>query len=311
MTMSNKCERGALITLDWGTTNVRAALLDKHGHVLEERRGESGVGKYDRAQFEQRFDQLTVGWPPVPAMAAGMVGSRQGWSEAAYLPCPASINDLVQGLHEIAHEGRRIIIVPGVKLDDGTRCDVMRGEESQLAGLLTQISDFSGTVLMPGTHSKWVSVKQRTICNFYTYMTGDLFEAFSQHSILRHSVDDSTGNIEQFAEKARQLAKVTTSIEGEIFGLRARHLLTNCSPALLHQELSALLIMGELRAGQADGFELEDEVLLIGSDVLTSLYQVALEAIGKRVKSIRGSGLVWPALFAMACHAEIIEGVDA
>ena len=155
MTMSNKCERGALITLDWGTTNVRAALLDKHGHVLEERRGESGVGKYDRAQFEQRFDQLTVGWPPVPAMAAGMVGSRQGWSEAAYLPCPASINDLVQGLHEIAHEGRRIIIVPGVKLDDGTRCDVMRGEESQLAGLLTQISDFSGTVLMPGTHSKW------------------------------------------------------------------------------------------------------------------------------------------------------------
>ena len=100
-------------------------------------------------------------------------------------------------------------------------------------------------------------------------------------------------------------------LRGEIFGLRARHLLTNCSPALLHQELSALLIMGELRAGQADGFELEDEVLLIGSDVLTSLYQVALEAIGKRVKSIRGSGLVWPALFAMACHAEIIEGVDA
>lgn len=311
MTLSSKCDHGVLITLDWGTTNVRAALLDDTGHVLEERRGESGVGHYDKTDFENRFDQLIKGWPVVPAMAAGMVGSRQGWSEAAYLPCPVSINDLAEGLHEISHGGRQITIVPGVKLDDGSRCDVMRGEESQLAGFLAAHSTFSGTVIMPGTHSKWVSVEQQTIGNFYTYMTGDLFEALSQHSILRHSVCGSDGTLEQFTRKARELANVTTSIEGEYFGFRARHLLTGCSPDKLHQELSALLIMAELRAGQADGFRLDDEVLIVGSEGLNQLYEIALDAIGKRTKSVRGTSLVWPALYAIARRANIITGVNA
>ena len=125
------CNSNGLIVLDWGTTNVRLALLDSNGFVQEERRGESGVGSFSQEQFEEHFDRLTVDWPAVPAIAAGMVGSRQGWKEAPYLSCPASTNDLAQGLRRFTHKDREILIVPGLALNNGTRFDVMRGEESR------------------------------------------------------------------------------------------------------------------------------------------------------------------------------------
>ena len=81
---TEQCKAGGLIALDWGTTNVRLALLDSVGQIVEERRGQSGVGTFSGKQFEDHFDTLTKDWPQVPAIAAGMVGSRQGWQEAKY-----------------------------------------------------------------------------------------------------------------------------------------------------------------------------------------------------------------------------------
>jgi 2-dehydro-3-deoxygalactonokinase len=305
------CTENGLIVLDWGTTNVRLALLDKRGSVVEERRGESGVGSYSQTQFASHFDKLTNGWPMVPAIAAGMVGSRQGWQEASYLPCPASTHDLAKGVRHFTHDNRPILIVPGLALDDGQRFDVMRGEESQIAGFLTTSPDFSGTLLMPGTHSKWVRIEDARIVSFHTYMTGEVFEAISQHTILRHSLSDEPGDSPHFHQKVQELAANAASSEGALFGLRARHLQQDCSPQQLHQELSAILIMAELRAGQADGFDLADEVTLIGSGGLTSLYKDALAALGKKASCVRGSGLVWPALFAIACKSKLISGTVA
>lgn len=302
---------GSLIALDWGTTNVRAALLDMHGTPLDERRGESGVGTLDVNQFGQRFDELTKDWPNVSAIAAGMVGSRQGWSEANYLTCPVSAADLSSSLHRFTHDGRSISIVPGLKLDDGSRFDVMRGEESQLAGFLTLNPGYSGTIIMPGTHSKWVNVKDGTIAGFRTYMTGELFEAISEHTILRHSVSIEKEPDATFASTAGQLAKKPGSIEGQLFGLRARHLLGSADEKELRQELSALLIMGEIRAGEQDGFTLSGETVLIGTEGLTAFYETALAATGHKTRREKGTSLVWPALFAMASKAGIIEQAAA
>ncbi|MEP0941947.1 MAG: 2-dehydro-3-deoxygalactonokinase [Rhizobiaceae bacterium] len=313
--LSGDCGKG-LIVLDWGTTNVRLALLDNHGVVVEERRGESGVGSFTQAEFEAHFDRLTDGWPKVPAIAAGMVGSRQGWQEAAYLPCPASTGDLADGLRRFTHNGREILIVPGLALNNGNRFDVMRGEESQIAGFLNQNPNYAGVLLMPGTHSKWVQIEGARIVNFQTYMTGEVFEAISKHTILRHSLsDDSTaGNDEGktvFKNKVQELASNPTSSEGNLFGLRARHLLEGCKTEHLRQELSAILIMAELKAGRADGFELNDDISLIGSSDLTGLYNIAFAALGKRATCLRGTGLVWPALYAIACQSNLITGTAA
>lgn len=309
------CNSNGLIVLDWGTTNVRLALLDSNGFVQEERRGESGVGSFSQEQFEEHFDRLTVDWPAVPAIAAGMVGSRQGWKEAPYLSCPASTNDLAQGLRRFAHKDREILIVPGLALNNGTRFDVMRGEESQIAGFLTTNPSFSGALLMPGTHSKWVQIENGQIVNFQTYMTGEVFEAISKHTILRHSLSGGEnaedGELPHFNKKVRDLAAKPRSAEGALFGLRARHLQEGSESQQLQQELSAILIMAELRAGQADGFELTDEVNLIGSGGLTKLYKTAFAALGKQATCVRGTGLVWPALFDIARKSNLITGSAA
>lgn len=309
--MSTQCTAEGLIALDWGTTNVRLALLNSQGDVVEERRGLSGVGSFTCQQFEAHFDELTDGWPQVPAIAAGMVGSRQGWHEAKYLTCPVSTADLAQGLKHFAHNGRSITIVPGLALSGDGRFDVMRGEESQIAGLLTQKPDFTGTVLMPGTHSKWVQVDTGKVVNFRTYMTGEVFEALSQHTILRHSLSEAKTEKKHFFATVKSLAKASGSLQGSLFGLRARHLLTNCNKNDLYQELSALLILSELKAGQQDGFPLDDGVILIGSEGLTCLYQAALKALGKQATCMRGTGLVWSALYDLALKSILITGTKA
>ena len=118
-------QTGRLIALDWGTTNVRAALLDATGMVLDQRNGESGVGRYSKAEFAERFENLTEGWPNVPAIAAGMVGSRQGWKEAGYLPCPSTTSDLGQNLTAVDFDGRTISIVPGLQINRHDHLDCL------------------------------------------------------------------------------------------------------------------------------------------------------------------------------------------
>ncbi len=299
---------GVLIGLDWGTTNVRAALLDAHGNAIDERRGESGVGQFNQKDFERNFDALTQDWPQVPAIAAGMVGSRQGWVEAEYLSVPCDTEVLSNSLISFKYGERDITIVPGLKLENGARYDVMRGEETQLAGFLAAHENFTGTIIMPGTHSKWVTLKSGRIVDFQTYMTGEFFDAVSEHTILRHSVSDQTGPDSFFADKVKMLAANSGSIEGELFGLRARHLLEECDAGRLRQELSALLIMAELRAGQTDGFDLNQHVVLVGTETLTVFYETALKAMGCSTQNHRGTTLVWPALFDLAAKANLIEG---
>ena len=145
----------------------------------------------------------------------------------------------------------------------------------------------------------------------FSPLTGEVFEALSQHTILRHSLERTGSNTEFFNTKVHQLASTSTSIEGELFGLRARHLLEGCNTDQLNQELSALLIMSELRAGQNDGYSLDDNLVLIGSEGLTSLYKMALECLHKNPSCMRGTGLVWPALYDIACKSHLLAGTRA
>ncbi len=299
--------KAALVALDWGTSNARAALLASDGSVLEERNGHSGVGELGAIGFALRFDELTAGWPVLPAIACGMIGSRQGWREAAYLDCPLNFEGIATNLITVEHGDRSISIVPGLKLDDGWRYDVMRGEETQLAGFLTRHPDFSGTVIMPGTHSKCVSISAGKVTTFQTYMTGDLFAAISEHTILRHSVAGDHDADDGFANIARTIAGEDRPLEGRLFGLRAKALLAETDPVFLRQELSALLINSELWAAEQDGYTLDDRTVLIGAPGLTARYATVLKARHCIAEQMEGTALVWLALFDLAGKAGLME----
>lgn len=303
--------RAHLIALDWGTTNVRAALLDGDANVLEERRGISGVGELSAPGFGERFDELIEGWPALPAIAAGMVGSRQGWKEAGYLPCPADLAALAGGLTQIQHGERTIHVVPGLKVQSGERFDVIRGEETQIAGLLADQPSFSGTVVLPGTHSKWVRVNEGLIEQFSTYMTGELFDLLSKQSILRHAVlpldgEEKTASEQSFSSAVRAALTAPGSNWGRLFDIRGRSLLTEQSPSSLHAHLSGLLIGMEFEAAATDGYDVQC-IHVIGDEALVGIYNEAASVLGADVICHNGGHLIWPALLSLARAVELLE----
>ena len=82
--------------------------------------------------------------PDLPVLAAGMIGSRQGWLEVPYVPCPAGLPELAAGLVAVPAEGGCAVrLVPGLIRPGATDGfpDVMRGEETQILGDLAASHD--------------------------------------------------------------------------------------------------------------------------------------------------------------------------
>lgn len=320
----------ALIGFDWGTTNLRAALLDAEGNVLEQRVAESGVGSLDRDGFAARFDEQVAGWPALPAVLAGMVGSAQGWRDAGYAPAPARTDDLAERMVTFRHGGRPIAIVPGISLGgiglggakvegkrpdvmrgeetDGDRVDVMRGEETQIAGLLARRPHFAGTVVLPGTHSKWVRVENGVVRSFHTYMTGDLFDAIGQRTILRHSVGVGAASPDLFREAFLSAFERGRSVWGQLFAIRAATILEDATPAEGREKLSGFLIGAEFAAARSDDYltASADRLTLVGSGALVERYREATRLAGIDALAYQGTPLVWSALVMLAKRRSLI-----
>jgi len=130
----------ALIGIDWGTTSFRAALMDGTGAILDRIASKDGLLGVGNRDFEGVLERAVAGWDAgrsLPVVASGMVTSRTGWVETPYLPCPAGPVELAAALARIdTSGGRRIAFVTGMSFRHGDGApDVMRGEETQIAGL--------------------------------------------------------------------------------------------------------------------------------------------------------------------------------
>src|SRR5471032_2739623 len=94
-----------------------------------------------------------------------MVGSAQGWREATYLDLPADPDLISTHMTVVSRTGAESVnIIPGLIQRDGLP-NVMRGEETQVVGVLAALPEelvFKRDVLvgLPGTHSKWVTVRE-------------------------------------------------------------------------------------------------------------------------------------------------------
>ena len=180
----------AFAAVDWGTTSFRLWLLDRDGRVCGESAGPDGMSRATGLFPEILAAHLGAAGAPagLPVLICGMAGARQGWVEAPYLPLPARLDRLHEAAIRVPVPGD-IRILPGLSQNDPAAPNVMRGEETQLLGLPP--SDDTRLVCMPGTHCKWTRMEGGTVTRFTTAMTGELFAALSQHTVLRHSVRQS------------------------------------------------------------------------------------------------------------------------
>ena len=285
-----------LIAVDWGTSSLRGARLDEAGRVLEEKSAPLGILNVPNGDFAGVFTSLFSDWMK-PAgsvcLISGMAGSRQGWVEAPYVACPAGPEELERHLHWI--EPGRIALVPGLSVEQGDVPDVMRGEEVQIFGALRLAGVTEGLFVLPGTHSKWATVRDGQVTGFRTYMTGEVYGLLGQHSILARTLD-----AEAPLDEAMFRRGVTRAGEGEgllhnAFGVRALALFDRLSPAQSASYLSGVLIGEELRAQQLPAGR---PVVVIGAPALTARYALALGHKGVTVRSF-GAEATWAGLRAL------------
>ena len=292
-----------LIAIDWGTSSLRGARLSATGQVLESREFARGILSVPTGQFEAVFNELFGDWMQAPnalCLISGMAGSRQGWQEVPYCPCPAGFAEL--GQHLLWLQDHRIALVPGLSCmnpDALSTPDVMRGEEVQIFGALQLAGRDSATLVLPGTHSKWVQVQSGRVTRFSTFMTGEMYALLSQHSILGKTLD-LNGAFDQttFLQGIDQ-SQQPGSVLNKLFAVRTLGLFDRMPAAALPSYLSGLLIGEELRTqpmANAQG-----QVILIGSDTLTLRYTLALQHLGIACQS-RGAEATWAGLHALASN---------
>jgi 2-dehydro-3-deoxygalactonokinase len=206
-----------------------------------------------------------------------MITSKQGWIEVPYCECPAGLSVLAGRLRQhVTSEGRIVSFVPGLTCESQGLPDVMRGEETQVLGALERDD---GRFVLPGTHSKWVTVKDGAIIHFTTYMTGEVYAALRRHTILGRLMQDGDHDREAFARGVMTGLEHGQRLLHVIFTARTLGLCGRIAPESLPSYLSGLLIGCEMSGERKSG-----AVTLIGTPELCARYSEAFAVAGRHAE---------------------------
>ena len=269
-----------MIGIDWGTTSFRAFRVGRDGSIRDRRAGLKGIlnvpdGRFGDTLREEIGPWLAGGEDRV--LLSGMIGSRQGWKEAPYLPCPAGPTELAAALVDIGFDWAKVKLVPGLSgTDSAGVAEVMRGEETQVMGVPALLRN-GGLACLPGTHSKWVRVDGGRITGFTTHMTGEAFAALRGHTILGRMMRDGPADGAPFDAGLARSGEPGGLLH-HLFGVRALSLANRLKESEAPAYLSGILIGHEVRAAlpAAAGAVVQ----VIGAPDLTALYARAITACG-------------------------------
>jgi 2-dehydro-3-deoxygalactonokinase len=291
---------------DWGTSRLRLSLCLGE-RVLETRQG-PGIGAL-REPAADVLRPLIAGWRdtygPLPLVLCGMAGSRDGWRETPYLPCPVDLRTLREAALRFESDGAPVLLAPGLSCTSRLGSpEVMRGEETQIAGALA-LHPGLGTgrhlLCLPGTHTKWACLENGCVRDFLTALTGELFALLRDGSTLTRAAlssaeggetrgaGDSSGDSEDGFERGLEASGTlgTASLLHALFGARSRQLLDARSHEWALAYLSGLLIGADAR-GAMPLFSERAEVVLIGDSVLNERYARVLRRLACAVSCLDG-----------------------
>lgn len=297
------------LSCDWGTTAFRLRwVAGPDRAVIREMRAQAGSKLlYEQAlalggQSESNRDRVYSGYlrdrlrewegaasGPVPLVISGMASSTVGWKELPYAKVPLDLSgrELRFSILEWNKPGwiGHTFLLSGI----ATQSDIIRGEEIEAIGLLSAPELISWRddclLVLPGTHSKHLVIRDQAIVDFRTYMTGELFSVLASHSLLKATTDPAAVNQaftpaarESFTEGVRWAHE--HGLGGSLFRTRTRAVLDGRSASDNTWFLSGVLIGAELRDVAADG----KRVLLAGQGILGDLYGTAFQTL------MRGAG---------------------
>mgnify|MGYP003948717847 FL=1 len=279
--MNLAVSKPALIGIDWGTSSLRAFLIGAGGEVLDHISKPLGIMQINDGDFERSFNDLVGPWQQaidLPIIASGMITSRNGWVETPYVSVPSGVQQLADALvtHKTS-DGTTITFVTGMTADHNGVPDVMRGEETQIIGA-SVLGMSNGIFVMPGTHSKWITLRCDQIVDYSTYMTGEVFAALSKHTILATLMEYAPFKEDAFRKGCAVGLAEGSNFLHDLFGVRSLPLFGKITGTMVKDYLSGLLIGAEVKG--ADVAQIKGPVTIIGRDDLADRYEIALSIAG-------------------------------
>ncbi|MEW4570633.1 2-dehydro-3-deoxygalactonokinase [Tautonia sp. JC769] len=280
---------------DWGTSRLRVRLVDSDTlATLAELESDDGIGPTFRAWQEagspgdregfylrvlaplvDRIGKASgVDVTSLTLVLSGMASATIGMRELPYATAPLPLSGDALPTARLAPGilPCDTLLVTGVRTDH----DIMRGEETILLGLAADgLTD--ALVILPGTHSKHAVVRNGTLEDFHTYLTGELFALVRDHSVLRSSLAPGPTPGEAFERGVRDAS--SANLLGELFSLRAGSVLHGTPPEENAARLSGLLIGTEL-AGLASDSVADLPIVFAAPEPLLSFYRAALRRLG-------------------------------
>ncbi|HVL21943.1 MAG TPA: 2-dehydro-3-deoxygalactonokinase, partial [Amaricoccus sp.] len=236
------------IAVDWGSSNLRAWAMTDAGDALAEAVAATGASGLDPEGFEPALLAVVGDWLGEAArtdvVVCGMAGARGAWIEAPYAAVPCAPGPAAFARAPTLDPRLAVRILPGLRQD--APADVMRGEETQIAGLLAGEPRFEGVACLPGTHTKWCHLSVGEVVSFASYMTGEIFALMATQSVLRRTVAAAGWSEADFLEAVEDGLARPERVAGRLFGLRAEALLHGLEPERARARLSGMLIGAEL-----------------------------------------------------------------
>ncbi|MEX2564509.1 MAG: 2-dehydro-3-deoxygalactonokinase [Cyclobacteriaceae bacterium] len=294
---------GKFLSCDWGTSSFRLRLVNSSDHsVAYEYHNDFGIQKAFNGwreskandpkekqdfylnhingavrELEKISGQQLEGWLII---CSGMASSSMGIKELPYVSVPFDTSGIGMKIYEISAKenfNHPMVIISGIKNDH----NVMRGEETQLIGLISQLPDFEGegVFIFPGTHSKHIYISSGQIVDFDTFMTGEVFKLLCHNSVLSNSIEgdslmDSEEKITAFNLGLKHVS--TKPLLSVLFNVRTNDLFGHLDKKQNFHYLSGLMIGNEL--GNLANIP-DKAIYLCSEEKLYQAYSMALDIL--------------------------------
>lgn len=292
-----------MIFIDWGTSNASAFLVDAGGGVLDSRRSEKGIKFVPTGGYPEVYADLTRDWREQSRLTllSGMVGSVNGWEEAPYISLPANPASIAERVHAMrAMPGAYMVGGLSYESPDGLY-DVIRGEEVQILGLAAQDPGKEFLICMPGTHSKWLTMRRDRIDAFTTVMSGDFFSAVTKSTIIAMMLDDDQEFSEEAFLRGVALAQRPGGVMTHMFRARSFFLFGKLEKNHIKAFASGVIIGSEL-AAMKEFYPFDRPVDIIASDALGGTYALALNSLDVASRVHDSGELSVKGLYLVAKH---------
>lgn len=278
-----------LIGVEWTSSSFGAELIDDAGEVLEQAHQPVGTNAVGDRGFATHFAKLLpADWlgRADAVYLSGMVTGRNGWVETGFVPAPAGFGDLAGAATTLPGEGIPHVFLPGVSAT-GALPDVMRGEE--LKALAAGDGMASAIVVLPGAHTKYVSIADGRIIGLATYMGGEIANLLRKDSLVSRLIPADAAIDDVGFERGLRTAWLGDMPGGllrRVFSARSLVLFERMPANEISGYIAGLLIGAEIAEAQAEWPLQQAPVLVVGASPEALRYRRALELRGISARSV-------------------------